>query len=360
MRRVALHVMAFVLNALALVACGIAIEDLDGWPTATPEIVRPRADATVDLTPAPEAAAEPTPRCPDPYPGGAPPPAEGEARDPDEPVRLRPQPGVTPPDPYEPLPSSLDAELDTLLRDALGEDIDDFAVVVRNLADGSGVAINADRTFYAASLFKVWLMFEVFHQQALGLLSLDEQYVISDYYESFGLGPRLTSPCETLTLRRALEAMISVSDNAAAVLLQDRVGSSNVNASLAALGLAGSGLTEEGDLPTTAADMALILEAIARGQAVDPEASQAMVDLLATETVTDRLPALLPEGTRVAHKTANWENATHDAGIVYSPPADYVIVVLSDRGYDDYPGDTIAALSNVVYQYYNLHQPLPP
>jgi len=65
------------------------------------------------------------------------------------------------------------------------------------------------------------------------------------------------------------------------------------------------------------------------------------------------LPALLPEGTRIAHKTANWSNATHDAGIIYSPAAGYLIVILSDRGYDDYPGETIAALSRLAYDYYS-------
>ena len=78
-----------------------------------------------------------------------------------------------------------------------------------------------------------------------------------------------------------------------------------------------------------------------------------MLDLLASETLADRLPALLPEETQVAHKTANWSNATHDAGIIYSPAADYLIVVLSSRGYENHPGDTIAALSRLAYEYYN-------
>jgi len=352
MRGSPLCLLASILTALALAACGIAIEEPPFEATPIPTLVRPGSPLPLAPTPAAETTAEATPRCPDPYPGGAPPPAEGQERDPTEPIRLQPQPDVVPPDPYQPLPFSRDAALEDLLREALGEDIDSFAVVVKNLADGSGAAVNPDRPFYAASLFKVWVMYEVFHQRSLGLLSLDEEYIVSDYYDFFGLGPRLTSACETLTLSRALEAMMSVSDNAAAVLLQDRVGSANVNATLAALGLTASGLFED-ELPTTAADMALILEAIARGQPLDAGAGQAMLDLLASETLHDRLPALLPEGTRVAHKTANWSNATHDAGIIYSPAADYLIVVLSDRGYEDYPGDTIAALSRLAYDYYN-------
>jgi len=347
------------LTAFALAACGIAIEEPPFEATPIPTLVRPGSPPPLAPMPAAETTAEPAARCPDPYPGGAPPLPEGEVRDPTAPIRLHPQPDVVPLDPYQPLPFSRDAELEDLLRDALGDDIDSFAIVVKNLADGSGAAINADRPFYAASLFKVWVMYEVFHQRSLGLLSLDEEYIVSDYYESFGLGPRLTSACETVTLSRALQAMMSLSDNAAAVLLQDRVGPANVNASLAALGLTASGLFED-ELPTTAADMALILEAIARGQPLDADASQAMLDLLASETLADRLPALLPEGTRVAHKTANWSNATHDAGIIYSPAADYLIVVLSDRGYDDYPGDTIAELSRLAYDYYNPGETPPP
>ncbi len=351
--------LASILTALLLAACGIAIEEeplIDLTPT--PTLVRPGTPPSRTATPAPntpEAAA----RCPDPYPGGAPPLPEGQERDPNEPIRLSPEPDVVPPDPYQPLAFSSDAALEDLLLDALGDDADSFAIVVKNLADGSGAAVNPDRPFYAASLFKIWVMYEVFHQRSLGLLSLDEEYIVSDYYDFFGLGPRLTSACETVTLDRALQAMMSVSDNAAAVLLQDRVGSANVNASLVALGLTASGLFED-DLPTTAADMALIFEAIARAQPLDADASQAMLDLLASEALDDRLPALLPDETRVAHKTANWENATHDAGIIYSPAADYLIVILSDRGPEDYPGGTMAELSRLVYDYYNPTESPPP
>jgi len=36
-----------------------------------------------------------------------------------------------------------------------------------------------------------------------------------------------------------------------------------------------------------------------------------------------------------------------------APAADYLIVVLSSRGYENHPGDTIAALSRLAYEYYN-------
>jgi beta-lactamase class A len=106
-------------------------------------------------------------------------------------------------------------------------------------------------------------------------------------------------------------------------------------------------------MPTTAAEMALLLEAIYGGAAVNEVASRQMLELLKTESVDNRIPALLPVGTAVAHKTGNWGNATHDAGIVFSPQATYVIVVLTDYGYADGGAALIAELSRAVYDYYN-------
>jgi beta-lactamase class A len=106
-------------------------------------------------------------------------------------------------------------------------------------------------------------------------------------------------------------------------------------------------------MPTTAAETALLLEAIYEGAAVNDAASARMLELLKTESIDDRIPALLPPGTEVAHKTGNWEDATHDAGIVYAPQATYLIAVLTDYGYADGGAPPIAALSRAVYEYYN-------
>jgi beta-lactamase class A len=98
-------------------------------------------------------------------------------------------------------------------------------------------------------------------------------------------------------------------------------------------------------LPITAEDTALLMEAIARGEAVSVQASKEMTDLLAMEKVDDRIPAALPDGVPVAHKTGNWENATHDAGIVYGERSTYVFVLLSDIGFD---GDAASVQRDIV------------
>lgn len=262
--------------------------------------------------------------------------------------RLISSTGVRPARPFVASPLIQDANLESLLLSTLGDDRDNYAVLVQDLSNGRGATVNAERIFYAASVFKITVMYEVFNQISQGLLSLDDLVVITPYYEAFGLGPRTTGQCETLTLAEAMYAMMSISDNAVAVLLQDLVGSNAVNASMEALGLTETRLLED-DLPLTAADVALLLDGIAHGDAVSKDASQEMLSLLASERIDNGARAGVPAGTLVAHKTGNWSNATHDVGIIYAPNATYLFVVLSETNHEN---RVILALSKAVYEYF--------
>jgi beta-lactamase class A len=343
--------------ALLLAACGMPIEEEQATPEPgqIAEVVRPTPGTPApSVQPATPSSAE-TPSCYQPTPQE--PAAEGTPVEPSERIT---SPGAVPtPSHYEPLPLQEDATLEARLREVLGDDAEAYGVVVKSLEDGRGALVNPDKVFYAASLFKVAVMYEVFHQRSLGLLSFDERLLVTPYYVGFDLGTLPVEVCQTLSVGEALGYMMSISDNTSAVLLQDRVGSANINRSLAALGLTTTRLLPD-DLPTTAADMALLMEMIARGKAVDAGASQEMVNLLASEEIDNGLRAGVAsaegesasggEGTLVAHKTGNWSNATHDVGIVYSPAATYVIAVLSEKAYET---DLTAEVSRVVWEYYN-------
>jgi len=338
--------------ALLLTACGIAIEEEEATPESGQpvEVVRPTPGAPAAVEPVTPSSAE-MPTCYQPTPEE--PAVEGTPVEPSE--RITSPSAMPTPSHYEPLSLQEDAALEARLREALGDEVEAYSVVVKSLEDGRGALINPDKVFYAASLFKVAVMYEVFHQRSLGLLSFDEELLVTPYYAGFDLGTLPVEVCQTLSIGEALGYMMSISDNTSAVLLQDRVGSANINRSLEALGLTTTRLLPD-DLPTTAADMALLMEMIALGKAVDAEASQEMVNLLVSEEIDNGLRAGVPEDTLVAHKTGNWSNATHDAGIVYlpagqagAPGATYVIAVLSEKPYET---ELTAKLSQVVYEYY--------
>lgn len=250
---------------------------------------------------------------------------------------------------YAPTPSHRDAALEEVVRSNLGDEVDSYGVVVKNLGNGAVAEVNPHKVFETASLFKLWVMYEVYKQVELGLLQMDEELLVTPYYASFDAGTLPVEICDTLTVREALEAMITYSDNTSGFLLEDKVGLENINRDLQALGLTESTFGHE-NVTSTAADMALFLEMVALQAAVSSEASQEMLDLMLAQQVRDRLPALLPPGTEIAHKTGDLPEVTHDVGIVYSPQATYVIAVLSDRGGESEP---IALLSRAIYDYFN-------
>jgi beta-lactamase class A len=151
-----------------------------------------------------------------------------------------------------------------------------------------------------------------------------------------------------VTAGELVDLMVTASDNTASVVLRDALGRSAIDQSMQALGLRSTSVSSP-DLPTSAADMALLLEAIATGRGVSATASAAMLQLLQLQWVRDRIPAGLPPDVPVGNKTGSWDNAAHDVAIIEAPSGTYLLVVLSDL-----PGDdaTIVALSRRVYAYY--------
>jgi beta-lactamase class A len=86
---------------------------------------------------------------------------------------------------------------------------------------------------------------------------------------------------------------------------------------------------------TAAPDLAALLEAIATGRAASTVSCREMIDILSRQEFNDEIPAGLPAGTRVAHKTGWINGVLHDAAIVFPPGrAPYVLVVLT-RGIRD-------------------------
>jgi beta-lactamase class A len=109
----------------------------------------------------------------------------------------------------------------------------------------------------------------------------------------------------------------------------------------------------EGDevASTSPRDLLTFFRLLGNGYLLSPEASKEMREVLLRQKVNDRLPSLLPEGTRVAHKTGELVAVRNDAGIVYAPSGAYVIAVLGS-GVDE--GEATAAIARLSRKVYDL------
>jgi beta-lactamase class A len=299
-------------------------------------------------------------------PTATPPPvAEGEAYTPQptEPVPVVDLPVVKSLDDLSadvavpPLPAFAapvaDAKLEKAVRAALSPYAGKFSVVVRNLEDGRSAYLDPGRVYYAASLFKLALLLEAYRQRDAGEIDLSELQTLTQEYADYDLNTLELLGLEVgdrITIADAVKAMVIVSDTPTAVMVQDIVGPLRVNATLAAIGATDTAITTE--LPTTAADMATLMAAVAAGSGVTEESRREMLALLLQENYRAGIPAGVPGGTAVAHKTGNFTGASHDVALVWGPGGPYIIAVLSDRNWEAAP---IKAVSSAVWDYFAAH-----
>lgn len=250
-----------------------------------------------------------------------------------------------------------------------------FALAYHDLSDGSVLLINAKETFHAASTMKTPVMIEVFKQVRAGMFGLDDSILVKNEFKSIVDGsPYQMDLSEDsddsmyrringkATVRELVYQMITVSSNLATNILIDLVDAKNATATMRSLG-AGDILVLRGvedgkayerglNNTTTAYDLMVIMKAIAEEKAVDQAASKEMTGILLDQKFRDLIPALLPDGVRVAHKTGSITGVRHDSGFVILPDGrTYVLVILS-KGLEDADAGrrAIARASQLIYQ----------
>jgi beta-lactamase class A len=135
--------------------------------------------------------------------------------------------------------------------------------------------------------------------------------------------------------------MIIVSDNRATNLIIDLVGMEQINAHLARVGWRGSALRRR------------MMDADARARGVDntltprrrricscdcsgadlatPGTTAVLLGILKAQQERERLPARLPEGVEIAHKTGSLPGVMNDAGIIFLPGGPVIAAVFTNE-----------------------------
>jgi len=251
-----------------------------------------------------------------------------------------------------------------------------FAVAFKDLKTGREIKINDKETFHAASTMKTPVMIEVYKQASEGKFSLNDSVELKNEFKSIVDGSSYSLDSaddseyelykhigEKRTISALLYQMIIVSSNFATNLIMQKVGAQNVTQSMRQLGakdiqvlrgVEDNKAFEKGLNNTiTAHDLMLIFEKIAKGEAVNANASQAMINILLDQKFNEIIPALLPPDVKVAHKTGSITHVHHDSGIVILPDGRKYVLVLLSKDWDDekLTMQTMANISLLIYKY---------
>ncbi len=249
------------------------------------------------------------------------------------------------------------------------------AVAYRELPDGSALLLNPDTVFHAASTMKIPVLIEYFRAIDQGRIRPEQELLLSVEFRSivdgspYTLGADVDSDSSVfervghfVPLRWLADRMIVRSSNLATNALIDVLDAKRVDETARALGTThtrvlrgvedGKAFAQGLNNVTTARDLATLLEAIETGRAASRASCDTMIGILSRQEFNELIPAGLPPGTRVAHKTGWITGISHDAALVYPPGRKpYVLVVLT-RGIADtrVANELVADISRIVWK----------
>src|SRR4051812_14687938 len=241
--------------------------------------------------------------------------------------------------------AALQKQLDAMAMQHRGN----VSLYAKNLKTGDVVQIDPDHVVQTASVIKLAIFVEAFHQIKDGKKSLADKvtYKPEDRVLGSGILQFLHAPLD-LTLEDVIVLMMIESDNTATNLMIDQVGLSNVNKRIATLGLKDTYLYKkvykpaEGPMPadqklyglgkTTAREMATVMESIEKCELSDPKLCTKMIDIMKGQQYRNMIPHYLEADldtsetpTAVADKLGMLDAVRNDVGIVYTKNGPIVI-----------------------------------
>lgn len=251
-----------------------------------------------------------------------------------------------------------------------------FAMAFQDVQTGETLLIDDHEVFHAASTMKMPVMVELFRQQEQKVFSLRDSITIRNVFKSivdsseYSLDSTDDSQHdlyrrigERESLYALLYQMIIKSSNLATNMLIEVVGPANVMRTMRALGakdiqvlrgVEDNKAYEKGwNNTTTAYDLMLLYNLMVKGRIVSKEACDAMIKILLDQQFNEIIPARLPAGVRVAHKTGSISGLRHDSGIVFLPDGRKYVLVLLSKELKDVPASVkmMAEVSEMVYGY---------
>ncbi|HSJ10905.1 MAG TPA: serine hydrolase [Longimicrobiales bacterium] len=250
------------------------------------------------------------------------------------------------------------APLEAAIRERVGRETGEYGIAVIDVETGRSLGVNDRLVMHAASTMKVPVLLELYRRAADGRIALDDGVLVKNTFRSIADTSHYTLTTaddsehalygmigQRVTYRELARRMTVRSSNLATNILIDILTGDSVQATTERVGGFGMRVlrgVEDGPAfragmnnVATARGLANVLASLARCDILPRAQCDEVVDILAAQEFNDMIPAGLPPGTRVAHKTGWITGIQHDGAIVMPDGEQpYVLVVLT-RGAAD-------------------------
>ncbi|HET8627379.1 MAG TPA: serine hydrolase [Thermomicrobiales bacterium] len=238
--------------------------------------------------------------------------------------------------------------------------VDGAGVVVRDSASGYNTGIAADQVFPAASLYKIYILWQTQRAIHAGLIADDTPIELTAQNDDseddgYSLGPYGT----TFTVAELRRLMIVESNNTAAWALAYTIGWGAVDETLAAHGFAQSHIA--GEQVTSPADVTRFFQGVLDqnlDDTLDAGDYGLMLDLFESQEINDLLSPGFPPDAVFAHKTGNLDAVTNDAGVLLLPGNRRVYVTVLTTGDPGASAALMQDIARLVWQ--DLVEQAPP
>jgi beta-lactamase class A len=250
-------------------------------------------------------------------------------------------------------------------------------IATHDYESGHSVRIDDDRWFHAASVIKVAILLALLKNADDNTLRLDDPLHIRNRFISIADGSiyRIDhdqdgdAECHrrvgrTMHLSELARAMIVRSSNLATNLLLDLLGVANIRSVLSKAGISGvrivRGVQDEAAFKRglvnemTPGGAEQIFRILCEGKFLSEASRDLMREILLAQEFNSMIPARLPSGVKVAHKTGEISTHCHDAGVVYPlnrKPYIVSIFTQSDPGADQ-RAKAVARISEEIHSYF--------
>ena len=265
----------------------------------------------------------------------------------------------------------------------------------KDLREDKEFYFNGDKRFLTASVFKVFVLIELYNQKVSEREDLDERHTLTEENKILPSGI-LQDMQEGLrpTVRDLAKLMMMISDNTATDIIINILGKENINKTIhnilelkdtrvylttreMLLDMAGAQNVEDAkenfeeikinkngkwttdfeyNNVTTPKEMVKTLGFLYKKEILTPEACKEIIDIMKScQTAEARIKRFLPGNVKVAQKTGTMYGVVNNAGIIFTSKRDYILVVfINGLDYESQPymavGENIIAdISKNVY-----------